>query len=394
MSRAILTINAGSSSIKFAVYAFDEALARRPYLVGQIDGIGANARLIAKDEGGTRIADEALPVGVKHAEALDALLQWLVEHRADHRKVVAVGHRVVHGGERYSAPVVLDADAVRELEQFIVLAPLHQPHNLNGIKVLSERMPGVPQIACFDTAFHRTQPYLAQLFAIPRALTAEGVKRYGFHGLSYEYIARVLPQHTTKDDGRVIVAHLGNGASMCAMVGRKSQTSSMGFTAIDGLMMGTRTGALDPGVLLYLLQSKGMDAKGLDKLLYKESGLLGVSGISQDMRTLLASDRPEAAEAVDLFCYRIVREVGALAACIGGLGALVFTGGIGEKAAEIRHRVCARLGWLGVAIDETANEANAVNIGRVGNAADVLVIPTDEEWMIAQHTQELLSLTA
>ena len=394
MSRAILTINAGSSSIKFAVYAFDEALARKPYLSGQIDGIGANAKLIARDEGGTRIADDALPVGVKHAEALDALLQWLVAHRADHRKVIAVGHRVVHGGERYSAPVVLDADAVRELEQFIVLAPLHQPHNLNGIKVLSERMPGVPQIACFDTAFHRTQPYLAQLFAIPRALTAEGVKRYGFHGLSYEYIARVLPQHTTKADGRVIVAHLGNGASMCAMVGRKSQTSSMGFTAIDGLMMGTRTGALDPGVLLYLLQSKGMDAKGLERLLYKESGLLGVSGISQDMRTLLASDRPEAAEAVDLFCYRIVREVGALAACIGGLDALVFTGGIGEKAAEIRHRVCARLGWLGVAIDETANEANAVNIGRVGNAADVLVIPTDEEWMIAQHTQELLSLTA
>ncbi len=390
MSRAILTINAGSSSIKFAVYALDAELARKPYLSGQIDGIGADAKLVARDTEGTRIADEALPVGVKHAEALDALLHWLVAHRADDRKVVAVGHRVVHGGERYSAPVVLDADTVRELEQFVVLAPLHQPHNLNGIKVLAARLPGVPQIACFDTAFHRTQPHLAQLFAIPRALTAEGVKRYGFHGLSYEYIARVLPQHTAKAEGRVVVAHLGNGASMCAMLQRKSQTSSMGFTAIDGLMMGTRTGALDPGVLLYLLQSKGMDAKGLEKLLYKESGLLGVSGISQDMRTLLASERPEAAEAVELFCYRIVREVGALAACIGGLDALVFTGGIGEKAAEIRRRVCARLSWLGIAIDEAANAANAINIGRKGGTADVLAIPTDEEWMIAQHAQELI----
>jgi len=390
MSRVILTINAGSSSIKFAVYALDAELARKPYLSGQIDGIGADAKLVASDTEGTRIADEALPVGVKHAEALDALLHWLVAHRADDRKVVAVGHHVVHGGERYSAPVVLDADAVRELEQFVVLAPLHQPHNLNGIKVLAARLPGVPQIACFDTAFHRTQPHLAQLFAIPRALTAEGVKRYGFHGLSYEYIARVLPQHTAKAEGRVVVAHLGNGASMCAMLQRKSQTSSMGFTAIDGLMMGTRTGALDPGVLLYLLQSKGMDAKGLEKLLYKESGLLGVSGISQDMRTLLASERPEAAEAVELFCYRIVREVGALAACIGGLDALVFTGGIGENSSAVRGHVCARLDWLGIAIDEAANAANAINIGRKGGTADVLAIPTDEEWMIAQHAQELI----
>jgi len=394
MSRAILTINAGSSSIKFAVYALDETLARHPYLSGQIDGIGANAKLVAKDETGTRIADDALPVGVRHAEALDALLSWQASHRNDSRKVVAVGHRVVHGGERYSQPIVLDAATVAELEQFIPLAPLHQPHNLNGIKVLTERMPGVPQVACFDTAFHRTQPALAQLFAIPRTLTAEGVRRYGFHGLSYEYIARVLPQHTVRAEGRVIVAHLGNGASMCGMVGRRSQTSSMGFTAIDGLMMGTRTGALDPGVLLYLMQSKGMDAKALEKLLYKESGLLGVSGISQDMRTLLASDRPEAAEAVDLFCYRIVREIGAQVACIGGLDALVFTGGIGEKASEVRRRVCAQLSWLGITLDDAANAGNATQIGRPGSATDVLVIPTDEEWMIAEHTQELISLTA
>ncbi|MCK6405095.1 MAG: acetate/propionate family kinase [Rhodocyclaceae bacterium] len=394
MKQAILTINAGSSSIKFAVYAVDGELARKPYLSGQIDGIGADAKLIAKDAGGARIAEDALPAGIKHAEALDALLNWLVAHRADDRKLVAVGHRVVHGGERYSAPVALDAEAIRELEQFIVLAPLHQPHNLNGIKVLAARLPEVPQIACFDTAFHRTQPAIAQLFAIPRALTAEGVRRYGFHGLSYEYIARVLPQHTQKAEGRIIVAHLGNGASMCALHGRKSQTSSMGFTAIDGLMMGTRTGALDPGVILYLLQAKQMDAKALEKLLYKESGLLGVSGISHDMRTLLASERPEAAEAIDLFCYRIVREIGALAACIGGIDALVFTGGIGEKAAAVRERVCAKLQWLGIEVDAVANDANAIHIGAAGSTTEVLVIPTDEEWMIAEHTRDLVPLTS
>lgn len=392
MKQAILTINAGSSSIKFAVYAVYGELARKPYLSGQIDGIGADAKLIAKDAGGAHISDEALPAGIKHAEALDALLNWLAAHRDGDRKLVAVGHRVVHGGERYSAPVVLGAEAIRELEQFIVLAPLHQPHNLNGIKVLAARLPGVPQVACFDTAFHRTQPAIAQLFAIPRALTAEGVRRYGFHGLSYEYIARVLPQHTQKAEGRIIVAHLGNGASMCALHGRKSQTSSMGFTAIDGLMMGTRTGALDPGVILYLLQAKQMDAKALEKLLYKESGLLGVSGISHDMRTLLASERPEAAEAIDLFCYRIVREIGALAACIGGIDALVFTGGIGEKAAAVRERVCAKLQWLGIELDATANGGNAIHIGAAGSSTEVLVIPTDEEWMIAEHTRDLVPL--
>ncbi len=390
MSKAILTINAGSSSIKFAAYALDDNVARHPFLSGQIDGIGAAAKLVAKNADGERIADDALPQGIKHAEAFNALLGWLAAHQQNSRKLVAVGHRVVHGGELYSQPVVVDAEAVKVLEQFVVLAPLHQPHNLNGIKVLAERLPGLPQIACFDTAFHRTQPPLAQLFALPRALTAEGVKRYGFHGLSYEYIARVLPEHTSRAEGRVLVAHLGNGASMCAMVGRKSQTSSMGFTAIDGLMMGTRTGALDPGVILYLLQAKGMDAKALEKLLYKESGLLGVSGISQDMRTLLASDKAEAAEAVDLFCYRIVREIGALAACIGGLDALVFTGGIGEHAAEVRRRVCAQLQWLGVDLDEAANEHKATRISKAGSQTEVLVIPTDEEWMIAQHTQNLI----
>ena len=392
MSRhAVATINAGSSSIKFALYELNGTLARHPFLSGQIDGLGAEAHLVAKDADGHRTADLPLAHGIKHAAAFDALLEWIGSHTEKSLTLAAVGHRVVHGGERFSQPIVLDAATVTALEQFVSLAPLHQPHNLNGIRALSERLPGVPQIACFDTAFHRTQPHIAQLFAIPRSLTDEGVRRYGFHGLSYEYIARVLPEHSARADGRVIVAHLGNGASMCAMHQRQSQATSMGFTAIDGLMMGTRTGALDPGVILYLLQSKGMDAKAVEKLLYKESGLLGVSGISQDMRTLLASDRPEAAEAVDLFCYRIVREIGALAACMGGLDALVFTGGIGEHAAEVRRRVCLALGWLGLTLNETANAANAVHISTEASRTEALVIPTDEEWMIAQHTLDLIT---
>ncbi len=392
MSRAILTINAGSSSIKFAVYALDAELARKPYLSGQIDGIGADAKLVARDTEGTRIADEALPVGVKHAEALDALLHWLVAHRADDRKVVAVGHRVVHGGERYSAPVVLDADTVRELEQFVVLAPLHQPHNLNGIKVLAARLPGVPQIACFDTAFHRTQPHLAQLFAIPRALTAEGVKRYGFHGLSYEYIARVLPQHTAKAEGRVVVAHLGNGASMAAMVNRKCVATTLGFSTLDGLIMGTRCGPIDPGLILHIMESKGFGVKEMTNLLYKESGLLGVSGISQDMRTLVASDKPEAKEAIELFCYRIVRELGSLAAAAGGLDAIVFTGGIGEHNPGLRSNICKQASWQGISLNEEANKSGEHRISAADSAVDVFVIPTNEEWMIARHTQALLDL--
>jgi len=391
MSRAILTINAGSSSIKFALYALDGELARYPFLGGQIDGIGATARLQVKNAAGERVADDDLATGISHAEAFDALLGWIEAHPQNSRRIVAVGHRVVHGGERFSQPIRLDAETVAALEHFVTLAPLHQPHNLNGIRALSARLPDVPQIACFDTAFHRTQPAMAQLFAIPRKLTDAGVRRYGFHGLSYEYIARVLPQHSGHADGRVIVAHLGNGASMCAMVGRRSQATSMGFTAIDGLMMGTRTGALDPGVVLYLMQEKRMDAKAIEKMLYKESGLLGVSGLSQDMRTLLSSDEPHAREAVDLFCYRCVREIGALAACIGGLDALVFTGGIGEHAAEIRRRVVDALGWLGIEGDHAANAAGETRISTVDSRCEALVIPTDEEWMIAQHTLDLIA---
>jgi acetate kinase len=392
MSRGILTINAGSSSIKFALYKLNGGLANKPTLSGQIDGIGASGKLIAKDPDGKYEIDLNLSgeQEAQHQAALDFLLSWIREHQTG--ELVAVGHRVVHGGELFSAPIAVDRNIVESLEQFITLAPLHQPHNLNGIKAIAKLLPSVHQVACFDTAFHRSNPPVAQAFAIPRALSAEGVKRYGFHGLSYEFIARVLPEHTAKADGRVIVAHLGNGSSACAMIARKSIASTMGFTAIDGLMMGTRTGAIDPGVLLYLMDNKGMGSADLTRLLYKESGLLGVSGISQDMRTLLASDLPEAEEAIDLYCYRLLREIGSLAAAIGGLDALVFTGGIGEHSADVRQRVCSKLGWLGATLDESANKADQLHISGAESKVDLLVIPTNEEWMIAHHAQTLLDL--
>lgn len=393
MARGILTINAGSSSIKFSLYEHNGQLAATPALSGQIDGIGAAARLVAKDHNGKH--EIALTLSgeqeAQHAASLDFLLKWIGEHLSG-VEIAAVGHRVVHGGELFSAPMAVDREKLAQLEQFINLAPLHQPHNLNGIKAIARTLPQLPQVACFDTAFHRSNPPVAQAFAIPRALSAEGVKRYGFHGLSYEYIARVLPEHSQRADGRVIVCHLGNGSSACAMIGRKSIASTMGFTAIDGLMMGTRTGAIDPGVLLYLIDNKGMGSKELTRLLYKESGLLGVSGISQDMRTLLAADRPEAEEAIELYCYRIVREIGSLAAAIGGLDALVFTGGIGEHAAEVRRRVCAQSAWLGLSLDQAANADDQLRIASSDSRVDVLVIPTNEEWMIAHHACAVLAL--
>lgn len=390
----ILVINAGSSSIKFALFQLDGTLKDKPAVSGQIDGIGAQAKLIAKDHRGRH--EVALDVKgdqeAQHQLALDFLLKWFTENETGWT-IVAVGHRVVHGADLYSAPIVVTPNILEQLAQFIVLAPLHQPHNLNGIKALTALLPGVPQVACFDTAYHRTKPKVAEMFGLPRALTEEGVKRYGFHGLSYEFIARSLPEHLgAKADGRIVVCHLGNGASMTAVVGRKSVASTMGFTAIEGLMMGTRTGSLDPGVILYLMENKGMGVKELTKMLYKESGLLGVSGISQDMRTLLASPKPEAKEAVDLFCYRIVRELGSLMAAAGGLDAIVFTGGIGEHAAPVRKAVCEAFGWIGVKLDDSANHADQIRISRADSAIDVLVIPTNEEWMIAEHAQVLLKL--
>ncbi len=395
MTETLLTLNAGSSSIKFALFRHARPVPAQPELVGQIDGIGTarGAHLKAKDAQARVLDDSALPIAGEgqHRAALALLVQWLAHHAGGGR-IVAVGHRVVHGGERYAQPILVDDEHFSRLKEFIPLAPLHQPHNLAGIEAMQAALPNVPQIACFDTAFHRSQPPIAQLFALPRRITAQGVRRYGFHGLSYEYIAAVLPQHLDSEraEGRVVVAHLGNGASMCGMKGRRSQASTMGFTAVEGLMMGTRSGALDPGVLLYLMDYQGMDARALTQLLYKESGLLGVSGISPDMRVLLASDRPEAREAVDLFCYRIVREIGSLAGALGGLDALVFTGGIGEHAAPVRERVCTQLGWLGLDFDAAANAGKAERISAPASRVAALVIPTNEEWMIARHSAELL----
>ncbi|HUW36314.1 MAG TPA: acetate/propionate family kinase [Rhodocyclaceae bacterium] len=387
MSDALLVLNAGSSSIKFALFPLAATIARRPALSGQIDGIGAGqgAALTAVDGTGAPLADQPLADCAQHHQAIAFLFQWLDRHGA--HDVAAVGHRVVHGGEHYHEPILIDDAKLEALAKLIPLAPLHQPHNLEAIRALRRLKPGLPQVACFDTAFHRSQPLLAQAFALPREISAQGIRRYGFHGLSYEYIAAVLPEHLGDAAcGRVVVAHLGNGASMCAMRERKSVATTMGFTALDGLMMGTRCGNLDPGVLLYLMEQQGMDCRALTRLLYHQSGLLGVSGISQDMRELLASDQAEAKEAVDLFCYRITRELGSLAAALNGLDALVFTGGIGEHAAPVRAQVCADARWLGVEIDAAANSAGAMRISAAGSGIAVLVLPTNEEWIIARHT--------
>ena len=391
MNQGILTINAGSSSIKFALFPLARPILAVAEVSGQIDGIGAEAtQLIAKNRAGKLIAEESLGK-VNHDQSFDALLKWFTASHHDW-EIVAVGHRVVHGGEHYSKPIVVTPHVLTRLTSYFPLAPLHQPHNVAGILALQALLPNVAQVACFDTAFHRSQPDVAQIFGLPRSITAEGVRRYGFHGLSYEYIARALPQHSRRADGRVVVAHLGNGASMAAMVNRKCVATTLGFSTIDGLVMGTRVGNLDPGVILHLMETKGLSVKDMTKMLYKESGLLGVSGISQDMRTLLSSDKPEAEEAVNLFCYRIARELGSLAAAAGGIDALVFTGGIGEHAAEVRRRVCLLSEWLGIRVNPEANARHEINIAAGTSSVDVLVIPTNEEWMMAHHAQTLLAL--
>jgi acetate kinase len=397
VTEAILTVNAGSSSIKFALFGRGGELQREPALRGELDGIGARPRLKAGDAAGNRLADlsldeiAALPADLQHHRTLDFLLRWLGEHAAGWR-IAAVGHRVVHGAERYAQPVLLSDADMDELERLIPLAPLHQPHNLAGIRALHRLLPDVPQIACFDTAFHQTQAEIVRRFALPRALTDSGIKRYGFHGLSYEYIAHALPPLLgAAADGRVVVAHLGNGASMCAMRGRRSVATSMGFTALDGLMMGTRCGCIDPGVLLHLMEFRHMDAAQISRMLYKESGLLGVSGLSQDMRVLLASDSPAAREAVNLFCYRVTRELGSLAAALGGVDAVVFTAGIGEHAAPVRESICRQAEWLGLRLDAAANSRHETRISTADSAVSVLVLPTNEEWMIARHVAQFLA---
>ena len=392
--QGILTINAGSSSIKFALFELATPLSEKAAIAGQIDGIGTDAvHLVAKNAAGQRLADLPVPGGAaaKHQQAFDFLLGWFTGSEAS-GEIVAVGHRVVHGGDAYSHPIVLDRAALDQLAQYAALAPLHQPHNVNGIRAIEAILPAVPQVACFDTAFHRTQSAIAQMYGLPRKFTEEGAKRYGFHGISYEYIASVLPQHTAKADGRVVVAHLGNGASMTAMVERKCVATTLGFSTLDGLVMGTRCGSIDPGLILHLMESKGLGVKEMTQLLYKESGLLGVSGISNDMRTLVASDKPEAKEAIELFCYRIVRELGSLAAAAGGLDALVFTGGIGEHNPGLRQRICEQAAWQGIVLDAEANQRGEFRISSADSAVDVMVIPTNEEWMIARQAQRLLAL--
>lgn len=398
--KTVLILNAGSSSLKFALYPVvadsDEHIAAEPVLSGQIEGIGAHPELSAKTADGERHR-ETVPISgeqeKQHHEALAHLFDWL-NAREPALDIAAAGHRIVHGGEQYSAPLQLDAARLKELEAYIPLAPLHQPHNLRAARVVAELMPHIGQVGCFDTAFHRTQPPICQVFALPRALTAAGLKRYGFHGLSYDYVSRQLPEVLGEERARgaVVIAHLGNGSSMCALRECKSITTTMGFTAVDGLMMGTRTGAIDPGVLLYLMSEKNMDANALTRLLYKESGLLGVSGISQDMRELLESSAPEAAEAVELFCYRIARELGSLAAAAEGLDALVFTGGIGEHAVAVRKAVVERSAWLGLKLDEAANNASKTRIEAADSPVAIAVVPTNEERMIARYTAKILQL--
>jgi acetate kinase len=390
----VLVINAGSSSTKFSVFEMGPDRSLLPVAHGQIDGIGAHTgatpRLEVADADGRPSIDEPV-AGNDHDSAMAAIHRWLVAHIGSMSALAGVGHRVVHGGLNYAAPVLIDDTIMAALQALVPLAPLHQPHNLAAIRAVAAAAPDVPQVACFDTAFHRNQPPLAQEFALPRELTAKGVRRYGFHGLSYEYIASVLPEVAPQcAGGKVIVAHLGNGASMCAIAAGRSIATTMSFTAIDGLPMGTRTGALDPGVILYLLENEGMDATAIGQLLYQRSGLLGVSGESSDMRTLLASRRAEAREAIDLFVYRIGRELGSLTAALGGLDAIVFTAGIGEHAPEIRARVCADARWIGVAFDEAANAKGGPRISLPGSKVSAWVIPTNENLMVARHTRHVL----
>lgn len=392
MTEAIAVLNAGSSSIKFSVFAIEDDRLQ-PMVHGQVEGIFTAPRFIARDATGVQVAGKSWGDGVRigHDEAQEHLMAFVRQHFAGHR-LVGVGHRVVHGGLEFTRPVRVDAQVLAALERFVPLAPLHQPHNLAPIRRLLESEPQLPQVACFDTAFHRGSPELSQLYALPAELQALGIRRYGFHGLSYEYIAALLPGVDPRAaDGRTIVLHLGNGASMCALLGGRSIASTMGFTAVEGLPMGTRSGSLDPGVILYLIEQRGMDARAVEHLLYHESGLLGVSGVSSDMRTLLASADPRARLAIDLYVYRIGRELGSLAAALGGLDAIVFTAGIGENSDVIRARICGEARWLGVRLDPTANAAGGPRISPRDAAVQAWCLPTDEERMIALHTRRLLA---
>lgn len=391
MADAFVVLNAGSSSIKFSLFLADRANLELD-LHGQVEGVYTAPHFIAKKPDGSIAAEKSWGEGARlgHDGALDHLVAYL-QCELGHHQLIGVGHRVVHGGLDYKAPVLVDAKVASTIEKLVPLAPLHQPHNLAPIQWLLERVPDLPQVACFDTSFHSTNPEVAQRFALPQVLHDAGVRRYGFHGLSYEYIASVMAEFDAgAAAGRVVVLHLGNGSSMCAIQAGRSVATTMGFTALEGLPMGTRSGSLDPGVILHLMNQHGMDARAIEKLLYNQSGLLGVSGISSDMRTLLASNNQRARLAVDLYCYRVGRELGSLVAALGGVDAIVFTGGIGENSAAIRERVCHDAAWLGVELDSTANSAGGPRITGSASTVSAWSIPTNEELMIARHTRQLI----
>jgi acetate kinase len=388
---SILVVNAGSSSVKFEVFAVDGSAKLTRKIKGQMDGIGTRPRLRASGSDGKSLINHEYEAATVSdvPTAMQTAGAWLREE--EHVPPSAVGHRVVHGGPDYSSPVLINAEVLARLQRFVSLAPLHQTHNLAPIRSLLTRFPELPQVACFDTAFHRGHAAVADHYAIPHQLHAEGVRRYGFHGLSYEYIASRLPEVAPEvANKRVIVAHLGSGASMCALAGGRSVESTMGFTALDGLPMGTRPGQLDPGVVLYLFEQDKVRAEAVQDFLYRECGMKGLSGISNDMRELLSSTDPRASFALDYFCYRVGLHAGMLAAALGGLDAFVFTAGIGENSAEIRARIAARLAWLGVALDPEANAKHAPLISAPDSRLALYVIPTDEELMIARHTLAVL----
>ncbi|MEW9897654.1 acetate/propionate family kinase [Chitinivorax sp. PXF-14] len=385
---SLLVLNAGSSSLKFSLFTVVDGHEPQLGWRGQIEGLGAQPRFSAADAGGGGETTLDLPANTRQPDALALLLDW-IKPRLD-GELVAVGHRMVHGGTQFAQPIRIDDGVLDALRALIPLAPLHQPHNLAPIEALRGLQPDLPQVACFDTAFHRTIPKVAQFFALPLDYAERGVRRYGFHGLSYQYIAGRLAEIDPRGKGgRTVVAHLGSGASMCAMARGRSVASTMGFTAVEGLIMSTRCGSIDPGVILYL-ESQGMSLKEVETLIYKQSGLLGISGLSGDMRQLLASDDPRARLAVDMFCYRVARQLGSLAAALQGLDGVVFTAGIGERSVEIRRRVCELAAWLGINIDPRANAAQAELISTPASRVAVRVIPTNEELVIARGVRDVM----
>ncbi|MFC3909118.1 acetate/propionate family kinase [Legionella dresdenensis] len=384
----IVVLNSGSSSIKFAIYGLSPSLPKLFY--GAVENLREEPVLKLFDQTHQLIKKERFAKERDYHYFYELLFSTLKTNPFGF-KIIAIGHRIVHGGREFDAPVLISDEIINKLKKLIPFAPLHQPYNLEAVECVSKLYPELLQIACFDTSFHTTHPALADLFGLPRRYFDAGVKRYGFHGLSYEFIMHQL--HTInpqKHLDRVIIAHLGNGASMCAVSQGKAVDSTMGFTALDGLVMGTRCGNLDPGVILYLLQSEKMPPEKIQSLLYKESGLLGVSGVTYNMQELLADNKPHAKEAIDLFVYRIRRELGALTAVLGGLDVLVFTGGIGENAWQIRQAVCQNNDWLGIKIDADLNQANQLMINSTESMVDIYAMPTDEEWIIASHCRHLI----